>query len=92
MAQKKSTSEHIKNARRWQRRLEMWSESGQTQVEYCRVNNLGVKAFAYWLRKDRKSNNPYRGTLDETGRKGLYRFVFQYFRSGPNRNCQGFRP
>ena len=58
MAQKKSTSEHIKNARRWQRHLQMWRETGQTQVEYCRVNNLGVKAFGYWLRKDRKSNNP----------------------------------
>ena len=58
MAQNKSTSEQIKNARRWERHLEMWRESSQTQVEYCRVNNLGVKAFGYWLRKDRNSNNP----------------------------------
>lgn len=58
MAQKKSTAEQIKNARRWQRHLQTWRESGQTQVEYCRVNNLGVKAFGYWLRKDRKINNP----------------------------------
>ena len=58
MAQNKSTSEQIKNARRWERHLEMWRESSQTQVEYCRVNNLGVKAFGYWLRKDRKSKNP----------------------------------
>ncbi|HAE40317.1 MAG TPA: hypothetical protein DCG57_17030 [Candidatus Riflebacteria bacterium] len=58
MAQKKSTTEQIKNARRWQRHLQMWRESGQTQVEYCRLNNLGVKAFGYWLRKDRKINNP----------------------------------
>jgi len=58
MAQKKSTAEQIKNARRWQRHLQMWRESGQTQVEYCRLNNLGVKAFGYWLRKDRKINNP----------------------------------
>lgn len=58
MAQKKSTTEQIKKARRWQRHLQMWRESGQTQVEYCRLNNLGVKAFGYWLRKDRKINNP----------------------------------
>lgn len=58
MAQKKSTSEQIKTARRWQRHLQMWRESCQTQVEYCRLNNLGVKAFGYWLRKDRKSKNP----------------------------------
>ncbi len=58
MAQKKSTSEQIKKARRWQRHLQIWRESGLTQVEYCRINNLGVKAFGYWLRKDRKSNNP----------------------------------
>jgi len=55
MAQNKSTSEQIKNARRWQRHLQMWRESGQTQVEYCLANNLGVKAFGYWLRKDRKT-------------------------------------
>ncbi len=58
MAQKKSTSEQIKKARRWQRHLQIWRESGLTQVEYCRINNLGVKAFGYWLRKGRKSNNP----------------------------------
>ncbi len=58
MAQKKSTSKQIKNARCWQRHLEIWRKSGQTQVEYCRINNLGVKTFGYWLRKDRKSNNP----------------------------------
>ncbi len=58
MAQKKSTTEQSKNARRRQRHLQMWRESGQTQVEYCRVNNLGLKAFGYWLRKDHKNNNP----------------------------------
>ncbi|HNX76719.1 MAG TPA: hypothetical protein PKM56_13605 [Candidatus Rifleibacterium sp.] len=58
MAQKKSTSEQIKKARRWQLHLQTWRESGQTQVEYCRANNLGVKAFGYWLRKDRKTNSP----------------------------------
>ena len=58
MAQKKSTPEQIKNARRWQRHLQLWQESGLTQAKYCRLNNLGVKAFGYWLRKDRKNNNP----------------------------------
>jgi len=58
MAQKQSTTEQIKNARRWQRHLQMWRESGLTQVAYCRLNNLGAKAFGYWLRKDRKKNNP----------------------------------
>jgi len=37
----------------------MWRESGLTQVEYCRLNNLGVKAFGYWLRKDRKSSKQF---------------------------------
>lgn len=58
MAQKKSTSEQIKNTQTWQRHLKAWRESGLTQVEYCRLNGLGVKAFGYWLRKDRKKNNP----------------------------------
>lgn len=58
MTQKKSTPEQIKNARSWQRHLHIWRESGLTQVEYCHLNNLGVKAFGYWLRKDRKKNSP----------------------------------
>lgn len=58
MTQKKSIPEQLQNARRWQRHLKIWRESGQTQVEYCRLNNLGVKAFGYWLRKDRKINKP----------------------------------
>lgn len=57
MAQKKSTTEQIKNTRHWQCHLHMWRESGHTQVEYCRLNRLGVKSFGYWLRKDRKINN-----------------------------------
>ena len=58
MTQKKSTPEQIKNARRWQRHLQIWRGSGLTQLEYCRLNNLGAKAFGYWLRKDRKNDNP----------------------------------
>ena len=48
----------------WKERLQKWSESGSTQAEYCRINNLKATRFTYWktkfnnLRTTRKTNLP----------------------------------
>ena len=35
----------------WQEHLKKWSESGLTQTEYCRINNLKATRFTYWKTK-----------------------------------------
>ena len=44
----------------WRNRLEEWKESGLTQVEYCRQNNLKMAQFFYWNKKfsDKKPTPP----------------------------------
>ena len=34
--------------------IELWQESGLSQVKFCSRENLSVKTFSYWLRKYRK--------------------------------------
>lgn len=34
--------------------IELWQESGLTQVKFCSRENLSVKTFSYWLRQYRK--------------------------------------
>ncbi len=34
--------------------IELWRESGLSQVKFCSRENLSVKTFSYWLRKYRK--------------------------------------
>ncbi|HKK09315.1 MAG TPA: transposase [Bacteroidales bacterium] len=34
--------------------VELWQESGLSQVKFCSREKLSVKTFSYWLRKYRK--------------------------------------
>ncbi len=42
----------------WREHLKNWSESGLTQTEYCRINNLKATRFTYWKTKFNKTNLP----------------------------------
>lgn len=42
----------------WERHIVQWGGSGLSQVEYCRKNKIGVKAFQYWKRKSKHSGVP----------------------------------
>jgi hypothetical protein len=50
-------AERAKRANIWNRHIEIWEKSGQSQAEYCRKNMLSDKSFCYWLRKYRRQNN-----------------------------------
>jgi transposase-like protein len=45
--------------------IELWQESGLSQVKFCSREKLSVKTFSYWLRKYRKEN----GFLVKGGKK-----------------------
>jgi transposase-like protein len=36
---------------KWANHIEIWNESGKSQVRYCRENGLSPKVFYYWKRK-----------------------------------------
>lgn len=35
----------------WKSHILKWQDSGQTQIEYCRENELNERVFGYWKRK-----------------------------------------
>ena len=35
----------------WQRHMQAWKESGNSQAGFCREHNLNIKTFTYWRRK-----------------------------------------
>ena len=37
--------------------IELWQESGLSQIKFCVRENLSVKTFSYWLRKYKKEKN-----------------------------------
>jgi hypothetical protein len=41
----------------WNGHIERWKESGQSQIDYCRENNLSRHRFTYWKCKGNKNNN-----------------------------------
>jgi hypothetical protein len=41
----------------WEHHLCDWEASGLSQVDYCRSNKIGLKAFQYWKRKNRSNGN-----------------------------------
>ena len=51
--------------------IELWEESGLSQVKFCSHENLSVKTFSYWLRKYRKE----RGLTIEHGKKVSDTFI-----------------
>lgn len=52
-----TSAERAKRANIWNKHIETWEKSGQSQAEYCRKNMLSDKSFCYWLRKHRRQNN-----------------------------------
>jgi len=38
----------------WKERIEGWRQSGLTQTEYCRVNDLNWHRFVYWKKRLKK--------------------------------------
>lgn len=43
--------EQQKNREEWQSRIVEWKESGLSQVEYCKQNDLKISKFLYWRKK-----------------------------------------
>jgi len=41
-------------ARYWQRQIEAWQSSGQTQQAYCKTNELSYHRFGDWRHKFRQ--------------------------------------
>jgi hypothetical protein len=42
----------------WTRHIKLWGESGLTQIEYCRQNNLSKHRFTYWKCKRQRKDEP----------------------------------
>ena len=55
--------------------ISRWSTSELSQVEYCRVNKIGLKSFQYWKRKT-KSGGCTTGPWSSLRCENLHRFHF----------------
>jgi hypothetical protein len=42
----------------WENHIAQCMASGMSQVEYCRLNRIGIKSFQYWKRKFRRNGAP----------------------------------
>lgn len=51
-------------AQHWERQIDAWQASGQSQQAFCEANNLNYPCFSYWLRKFRD-----KGAVSEKPRK-----------------------
>ena len=51
--------------------IELWQESGLSQVKFCSGEKLSVKTFSYWLRKYRKE----KGLLEGHSKKASETFI-----------------
>lgn len=48
----KSRAEMLARKRRlWEQRIQKWQDSGTSQSEYCRNNDLKVHQFTYWKKR-----------------------------------------
>ena len=47
----------------WTKHISEWKDSGLSQAQYCRTNNLKVKTFSNWKRKVFSQKD----TIDNTG-------------------------
>lgn len=45
----------IDKKQHWQKHVVSWRESNLSQVEYCRLNDLPIKNFGYWKRRESKA-------------------------------------
>ncbi len=42
----------------WADHIKRWEESGLSQIDYCRANNLSRHHFTYWKCKNNRKNKP----------------------------------
>ena len=47
-----------KSREEWKRRIREWEDSGLTQVEYCKQNELKISAFLYWRKNLSEKKQP----------------------------------
>lgn len=47
-----------KKALYWADHIKRWEESGLSQIDYCRANNLSRHHFTYWKCKNSRKNKP----------------------------------
>ena len=45
----------------WQKQIEAWRASGQSQMAYCEANDLRYSRFVYWRRKFQPADETARG-------------------------------
>jgi hypothetical protein len=50
----------------WESQIEAWRDSGVSQAEYCKANNLRYSRFLYWRRKLEQAN-PEQGGIASSG-------------------------
>ena len=53
--------EKKKNREEFQRRIAEWKESGLSQAEYCRRNNLSASKLLYWNKRLSDNNAAHLG-------------------------------
>lgn len=51
--------------------IELWQESGLSQIKFCSGEKLSVKTFSYWLKKYRKE----KGLLEVHSKKASKTFI-----------------
>ena len=49
------STEELAKKHYWRQHVASWHESNLSQVEYCRLNDLPIKNFGYWKRKESKA-------------------------------------
>ena len=58
MAEQSWKERNIEKQRLWTSHIEAWKNSGLSQVEYCRQNDLSRVQFSYWKCKLDKQTEP----------------------------------
>jgi len=58
MAEEGRSEQETEREESWLRHIKDWEESGLTQVEYCRQNNLSRHRFTYWRCKRKRKEEP----------------------------------
>jgi hypothetical protein len=54
-----SRAEQIAEKRRfWEQQIQQWKDSGLTQTEFCRVNNLKAHQLTYWKKRFHRTQAP----------------------------------
>jgi hypothetical protein len=60
MEEKSIKDRNREKAEFWTDHIKKWEESGLSQIDYCRENNVSRHRFTYWKIKNNKKINPIR--------------------------------